>query len=230
MTTHHFHAVHSARSLPSQDDDFALDGLLVKYTGQTRMRLTITSGMADARIRIDPDASALIAIDHDEDMPPRLRVSSSELRLSWPSSIESWLRAFLSDAYHDVEIVLHPAVEWTLQIRGGLARFEGDFAAGKLARLEVSGGVSDVRLDLPAPSAAVPIRISGGASDVSLRRPADAGLSLVVGGGISGLRLDDQRFDAIGGGARLASGLLGNAAHYAVEIQGGASDLTVAPR
>jgi hypothetical protein len=44
------------------------------------------------------------------------------------------------------------------------------------------------------------------------------------------LRLDDQRFDAIGGGARLVSGLHGDAAHYAVEVSGGVSDLQVVGR
>lgn len=230
MTTQQFHTAHAVRTVPSSDAPFELDGLTVPYAGQTRMRLTITSGMADARIRVDPDATDLITIDYDDDMPPRLRVSSSELRVSWPSSIEAWLRSLLSDEYHDVEIVLHPAVEWTIQIRGGLARFEGDLAYGKLARLEISGGVSDVRFDLPAPGGIVPIRISGGASDLALRRPADAGVALSVGGGISGLRLDDQRFDAIGGGARLVSGLHGDAAHYAVEVSGGVSDLQVLGR
>jgi len=231
MTTQPFQMSQAARTVSTHDTHFELDGLKVPYAGQTRMRLTITSGMADARIRIDPDATDLIAIDYDDDdMPPRLRASSSELRVSWPSSIESWLRALLSDEYHDVEIVLHPAVEWTIQIRGGLARFEADLVAGKLARLEISGGVSDVRFDLPAPSGIVPIRISGGASELALRRPADAGVALAVGGGISGLRLDDQRFDAIGGGARLASGLHAHAAHYAVDVSGGASNLQVVAR
>ena len=163
------------------------------------MRLTITSGMADARVRIDPDATDLIAIDWGEGTPPRLRVSASELRVSWPDTIGSWLRAALAGEYRDIEIVLHPAVEWTLQIRGGLSRFEADLASGKLARLDISGGVSDARLDLPPPGAVVPIRISGGVSDLALRRPADTGVALAVSGGISGLCLDDQGFDAIGG-------------------------------
>jgi hypothetical protein len=214
----------------SHGTHFDFDRLDVPYAGQTRMRLTITSGMADARIRIDPDATDLIAIDHDGDLAPRLRVSSAELRVSWPSTLESWLHALLSDACRDVEIVLHPAVEWTLQFRGGLARFEGDLADGKLARVEISGGVSDVRFDLPSPIGVVPIRISGGASDLTLRRPADAGVALAVGGGSSDLRLDDQRFEAIGGGARLAAGLNGSAAHYALEISGGASALQVVAR
>jgi hypothetical protein len=230
MTTHEFHTHHPFPTAPYRDADLELDDLTVPYAGQMRMRLTIASGLAHARVHIDPDATELIAIDHGEGTPPRLRVSGSELRLSWPTTIGSWLRAALTGESRDIEIVLHPAVEWTLQIRGGLSCFEGDLASGKLARLEISGGVSDARLDLPAPRAVVPIRISGGVSDLALRRPANAGVALAVSGGISGLCLDDQGFDAIGGGARLATGPVhGDAPGYAVEISGGASSLHVVP-
>ena len=232
MTTPELSASHPSLTEPYPDANLELDGLTVPYTGQTRMRLTITSGMADARVRIDPDANELIAIDCSEGTPPRLRVSASELRVSWPhATIGSWLRAALVGESRDIAIVLHPAVEWTLQIRGGLARFEADLASGKLAQLEISGGVSDARLDLPPPRAVVPIRISGGASDLALRRPADTGVALAVSGGISDLRIDDQSFDAIGGRSSLTTGPVnGDGPRYSVEISGGASNLHVAPR
>jgi hypothetical protein len=231
MTNPDFHTSHPFRGGPYGEADFELDRLAVPYAGQTRMRLTITSGMADARVRIDPDATDLIAIEHGAAVPPRLRVSGSEVRLSWPVSVGSWLRAVLAGDCRAIEIVLHPAVEWSLQIRGGLSRFEADLARGKLARLEISGGVSDACLDLPPPGGVVPIRISGGVSELGLRRPADAGVALAVGGGISELCLDDQAFDAIGGSARLSTGLVnGNAACFAVEISGGASGLHIVPR
>jgi hypothetical protein len=232
MTDFDFHAPPAFRSTMLLDDRDDGDGLTVPYTGQTRMRLTITSGLADARVRIDPDAVDLITIDSGEGIPARLRVSASEVRVSWPpGTIASWLRAAFAGAYHDIDIVLHPAVEWTLLVRGGLSRFEADLAAGKLARFEISGGVSEACLDLPAPSGAVPVRISGGVSVLDLRRPADAGVDLAVNGGISGLRLDDQAFAAIGGAARLATGgVRGEAARYAVEISGGASDLEIVSR
>ena len=231
MATQEFHASHPFPIEPYREADLELDRLTVPYDGQTRMRLTITSGMAHGRVRIDPDATELIAIDYAEGAPPHLRVSASELRVSWPDTIGSWLRAALTGEYRDIEIVLHPAVEWTMQIRGGLSCFEANLASGKLARLEIRGGISDARLDLPLPGAVVPIRISGGVSDLVLRRPADTGVALAVSGGISRLRLDDQSFGAIGGSARLATGPVdGDAPRYAVEISGGAGSLHVVPR
>src|SRR5690348_12055342 len=146
MTTQDLHAPEPFRPLafrgtPS-DADGELDRLTVPYTGQPRMRLTVTSGMADARIRVDPEATDLLAIDSGDGIPPRVRVSGSELRVSWPFTFESWLRGLVGES-RDIEILLHPAVEWTLQIRGGLSRFEADLTRGKLEHLEISGGVSD---------------------------------------------------------------------------------------
>ena len=230
MTDHDFHDFPSAHPYRS-GLGAGYEPLAIPYAGQTRMRLTITSGLSDARIRVDPDAADLLTIECGDGEPPRLRVSGSDIRMSWRRTLSAWLCSTLAGEYRDIELVLHPAVDWTLLIRGGLSNFEADFAAGQLARLEISGGVSDVRLDLPTPSAGVPVRVSGGASQLSLRRPADAGVSLAVRGGIAQLRLDEQRFDAIGGGARLATGLVGpDAPHYAVEISGGASGLLVASR
>lgn len=228
MTNQEVHASHPFRTAPFRDTD----GCTVPYAGQTRMRLTIASGMADARIRIDPDATDLIAIEYGDGMPPRVRTSASDVRVSFPvGTIGSWLRAAFAGESRDIEIVLHPAVEWTVQIRGGLSHFEADLTAGKLARLEISGGVSDARFDLPAASGIVPIRISGGASDLALRRPIDTGVAIAVSGGIAGLRLDDQELGAIGGGARLAAGSVhGDAPRYSLELSGGASSLQIVPR
>lgn len=228
-TTQEFHATPSLPAAPFRAPDAEFDRLGVPYAGQTRMQLTITSGMAGAHLRVDPQATDLIAIDCGDGTPPRLRVSGSELRVSWPLTFEAWLRTVLAGGDHDLEIVLHPAVEWAVQIRGGLSHFEADLACGKLARLEISGGVSDVHLDLPAPAAVVPIRISGGASQLALRRPADSGVTVAVSGGISDLALDTQSFDAIGGNARLATGAV-QGDRYAVEISGGASGLHIAAR
>jgi hypothetical protein len=225
MTESQFHTA------PAFTPALDLDRLSLPYAGQTRMRLTITSGLANARVRIDPDATALVTIDCGDGPWPRLAVSSSEVRVSWSETLAEWLRSALAGEHRDVEIVLHASVEWALVVRGGLSRFEGDLAAGKLAGIEISGGVSDARLDLPAPEGPVPVRVAGGVSEFALRRPAAAGVALAVKGGIADLRLDDQSFGAIGGAARLATGVVhGDASRYLVEISGGASGFEIVAR
>jgi len=232
----HAHAPHPFRTSsfgfwPRHDLGDERGALTVPYVGQTRMQLTISSGLAEAHVRVEPDAADLIAIDCCETFAPRLRASASELRLSWPATFGAWLRAALAGECRDIELVLHPAVEWTVHVRSGLSRFEADLAAGKLAGLHISGGVSDAFLDLPAPAAVVPVRIAGGVSQLTLRRPAAAGVELAISGGVSRLCLDDQSFGAIGGPARLASGAIrGDVPGYAVAISGGASGLEIVGR
>jgi len=205
------------------------DGLRVPYSGQTRMRLALSSGLAHGTIVIDPAAQDLIAIQCGDGPRPRLRVVAGEIAVSWPApSFGDWLRDALRPCDRDVAIVLHPAVEWTLAIRGGLAHCELDLSAGAVARIDIDGGCSDVRFDLPLPRAAVPIRIAGGASRLAVQRPAETGVALAASGGMAALQLDDQRFDAIGGSARLETrNVAPGAPRYELQIQGGAADLVI---
>src|SRR5688572_31004938 len=93
------------RSAPPTDGS----SLSIPYDGQTRMRLTVTSGMSSARLRVDPSADALVTIHHDGGAP-ELRVAGSEVRLSCSSSLADWLRQVFRGHHRDDEIVLHPPV------------------------------------------------------------------------------------------------------------------------
>jgi hypothetical protein len=211
-----------------QHDPFDCEALCLPYTGQRRMRLALTSGMSNGRIVIDPAAHDLIAVQCGDGPAPRLRVAAGELALSWPISFGDWLRSLVEPHDRDVLIVLHPAVEWSLAIRGGLSDFELDLSAGEVARIDINGGCAGVRLELPLPKTAVPIRVAGGVSKVTVQRPADTGVALATSGGMAKLRLDDQRFDAIGGGPRLESrNLVPGAPRYDLQISGGAAHLAI---
>lgn len=204
------------------------DKLRAPYHGQARMQLTLPGGLAHGRIAIDPAAQDLIAIRCGDDLQPRLRVAVGEITLSCHVSFGDWLRGAVRPCDRDVVIVLHPAVEWTLAIRDGLAHCELDLSAGTVARIDIHGGCSDVWFELPRLEVAVPIRIAGGASRFVVRRPAEVGVALAVSGGMSALRLDDQRFDAIGGPARLETrNVAPGAALYDLQINGGATDLSI---
>jgi hypothetical protein len=230
---------------PFEPLDFDPEGGRVPYSGQRRMQLTIASGLAGARIVIDPAARDLLTIEPTSRsrLRPYLELTNDELRLTWRTSLGGWLCGVLSAgdvftaglrvaaAPQELILVLHPAVAWTLLLRGGVANVECAFAAGSLDGVDIAGGCSQLRLDLPAPTTSVPIRISGGASGLGLRRPAAAGVALAVEGGIAGLRLDDRRFAAIGGAAQLETRVLDEGApRYELAIRGGACDLAVERR
>jgi hypothetical protein len=64
-----------------------------------------------------------------------------------------------------------------------------------------------------------------------VQRPAEVGVALAASGGMMALRLDDQRFGAIGGSTRLQTpGAAPGAPRYELQIAGGASDLAVERR
>lgn len=234
---------HPYRSAPAPRP-FDPEAPRVPYQGESRMRLTIASGLAHTRLVVDPAARDLLSLELAAARArPRIQRLPGELALSWRSSFSEWLchtfaagNVFTSGlnfaaGLEDLVIVLHPQVEWTLAIRGGLSHVECDLSAGALARLDIAGGASHVRLDLPAPAASVPVRIAGGASHLGVRRPAGVGVALDVAGGLAELRLDERRFEAIGGPAQLETrDVAGEAPRYDLTIEGGACDLAIERR
>ena len=63
------------------------------------------------------------------------------------------------------EVTLNAAIPWQIVVQGGASEITAELGRLNLAGLEVKGGMSMIRLELPVPSGVVPIRISGGASD-----------------------------------------------------------------
>lgn len=233
MTIHEFTTQPSDHPYRSAVEPSMLDcdGLRVPYSGQTRMRLALSSGLSHGLIVVDPAAQDLIAIQCGDGPLPRLRVVAGEIALTWRMSFGDWLRDALRPCNRDVAIVLHPAVEWSLAIRGGVAHTDLDLSAGMVARIDINGGCSEVRFELPLPRTAVPIRIAGGACRLVVQRPAEIGVALAASGGMAALRLDDQRFDAIGGSARLDTrNIVPGAPRYELQINGGAADLAIERR
>jgi hypothetical protein len=144
----------------------------------------------------------------------------------WVRSFVDWARLLISGERFAPELLLHPAVEWSLEIHGGMSAVDLDLAAGRIASIEIGGGCNEVDLELPEISHSTPIRVAGGASHVLLRRPAGVGVSVAIAGGASDLHLDDRIFDAIGG----RTVLHGNGAslpRYHLEVSGGASGLAI---
>ena len=117
---------------------------------------------------------------------------------------------------------------WWFEFRRGLADLDADLRGLRLRGLDVRGGVHRVRLRLPEPHGSVIVRISGGANRLEIRRPVRTEFRLRIGGGVSGLAVDDQRFGAIGGGVEWATpGYADSSDRYVIEIVGGARRLFV---
>ncbi len=126
------------------------------------------------------------------------------------------------------EVTLSAAIPWQIVIQGGASEITADLTKLNLVALEVKGGVSKVRLDLPTPAGIVPIRISGGASDVVVRRPAGVAARAHLKGWVSTFIFDDQTFSYVGNDVRLQSqGFEADAPHYDIEVASSASMITI---
>jgi hypothetical protein len=126
------------------------------------------------------------------------------------------------------EVALSVAIPWRIVIQGGAAEVAAELGALDLAGLEVKGGLSMIRLDLPAPSGVVPIRISGGLSEVTVRRPAGVAARVHLKGWTSTLVFDDQTFSGAGKDVRLHSpGYDVTAPCYDIDVTGAASMVTI---
>jgi hypothetical protein len=69
---------------------------------------------------------------------------------------------FLGGNQRAAEVSLNAAIPWRILIQGGAYDITAELGGLDLAGLEIKGGLSMVRLNLPVPSVVVPIRISGG--------------------------------------------------------------------
>ncbi len=126
------------------------------------------------------------------------------------------------------EVALNVTIPWQIVIQGGAADITAKLGNLNLVGLEVKGGLSMIRLELPAPSGVVPIRISGGASDVTVRRPVGTAARVHLKGWASAFVFDDQTFNYVGNDVRMqSSGFEPTASYYDIEVAGSASMVTI---
>ncbi len=122
------------------------------------------------------------------------------------------------------EVMLNPTIPWRISIEGGGSVINAHLGGLELAELEVKGGGSMPRLELPAPSGVVPVRISGGASVIHVQRPAGSAVRLHLKGRSSVFVFDDQTFYDTGAEMRLQSPGADTATNrYDIDISSSAS-------
>ena len=113
-------------------------------------------------------------------------------------------------------------------IQGGASEIVARLGDLNLVGLEIKGGLSTIRLELPMPSGVVPIRISGGASEVIVRRPAGVPARVHLKGWASAFVFDNQTFSNVGNDVRLQSpGFDPTAPYYDIEVASSASMVTI---
>jgi hypothetical protein len=80
-----------------------------------------------------------------------------------------------------VHVYLNQAVRWQLRLAGGGLQQQVDFAAGKLAGLEIMSSAGTIELTLPKPDGTIPVKLAGGAGQLSIHVPNGPPVQLKLG-------------------------------------------------
>jgi DNA-binding MarR family transcriptional regulator len=183
----------------------------------------IVSGAARLSLRAD-DALAELYQARFEGPVPDVKAKDGAVTIRYPRRL--WV---LSGGQRSAaEVTLSAAIPWRIMIQGGASMVNAELGGLDLTELEVKGGMSMVRLELPAPFGVVPVRISGGASEIIVRRPAGVAARVHLKGWVSTFIFDDQTFSDMGNDVRLQSPS-GETTdqRYDIEVSSSASMVTI---
>jgi DNA-binding MarR family transcriptional regulator len=186
-------------------------GRLVVASGATRLALRADAGMAEL-YRASFEGAA-----------PDVKAEGGTVTIRYPRRL-----GLFKLHQQAAEVALSTAVPWQIVVRGGASEVVADLVGLDLAGLEIEGGASQVRLNLPEPSGTVRVRIAAGASDVTIRRPPGVAARVRVKGWASALTFDDQTFGDMVTDVRLQSpGYEDAPRRYDIEVSGSASQFTL---
>jgi DNA-binding MarR family transcriptional regulator len=190
--------------------------------GLERGRLVVSCGSSRLTVHAD-DAMAVLYRARFEGPVPSVAAKDGVVTIRYPRRL-----LVLGGGKGAAEVALSVAIPWWIMIQGGASEITAKLGGLDLAGLEVKGGVSIIRLDLPAPFGVVPIRISGGASEVTVRLPAGVAARAHLKGWVSTFIFDDQTFSDLGNNVWLqSSGFDPTASYYDIEVASSASTVTI---
>src|SRR5205085_11093909 len=127
-------------------------------------RLVFPSGASRLTLRAGDVEGALYQARFEGPVP-EVSAKDGVVTIRYPRRL--WV---LGGQQRVAEVTLSIAIPWWIVIQGGASEVTAELGGLELDGLEVKGGASMIRLELPVPSGAVPIRISGGASEIMVRR------------------------------------------------------------
>jgi hypothetical protein len=151
-----------------------------------------------------------------------------EMRSDRDGTVTCRYRSRLDWRTREAGIELAPEVPWSIAMSGGLSAMTGDLRRIRLHALDMSGGVDELELRLPAPDGTSRIRISGSAAHVTLVHPQRSAMRVSISGGARDVRFGDQRTRDAHGALRLETPGASEAPdRFEVDISGGVDSLRI---
>ena len=190
--------------------------------GQASGRFVIFGGVAQVNVRANAERTGLY-LAHFKGPLPSVKTKDGTVTIRYPRRLLG-----LGQKQGVAEIALNATIPWRVAIQNGAAEAIADLRGLQLVGLELKGGFSVIRLDLPAPTGRVPIRITGSAPEITVHRPAGVAARLNFKGWTSELVFDEQTFSVAGNIAQLQSLEYGLAVpYYDIEITSYANKVTI---
>ncbi len=188
-------------------------------------RLVVSCGVSRLSLRADDSVAELYQVRFEGSIP-KVKTKEGLVTIRYPRRLLG-----LGGQQGTAEVALSTAIPWQIVIQGGAAEVAAELGRLDFSGLEVTGGFSVIRLDLPLPSGVVPIRIRGGASEITIVRLAGVAVRVHLKGWVSALIFDDQTFSEVGNNARLQSpGFDPTAPCYDIEVTSYANTVTITSR
>jgi DNA-binding MarR family transcriptional regulator len=185
-------------------------------------RLVVPAGIFGLTVRAGSEMPDLYQARFEGSVPD-VKTKDGVVTIRYPKRL--WL---LGGGQGAAEIILNATIPWWIAIQGGVSTITAELGRLNLAGLEVKGGMSMIRLELPVPADVVPIRVSGSASDITIRRPAGVPARVHLKGWVSTFVFDEQTFGNVGNDVRLRSpGYDGTDPGYDIEVASSASMVTI---
>lgn len=188
----------------------------------TSARLVIPSGGFALTLRASADLTTLYQAIF-EGPTPDVKVKDGVVTIRYQKRLFG-----LAGSEGLANVTLNAAIPWHIAIRSGGSAITAQLAGLNLAGLEVKGGGSMIRLELPMPSGEVPVQISGGGSEITVLRPAGVAACVHLKGWGSAFTFDNQTFSNLGSDVRLQSAGYEAADHrYDIEVSSSGSMVTI---
>jgi DNA-binding MarR family transcriptional regulator len=188
----------------------------------TSARLVIPSGVPVLKLRASADLATLYRAAFEGPMPD-VKVKDGVVTIRYARRL--WGLAGLSGS---AEVTLNAAIPWYIAIQGGSSMITAELAGLNLAGLEVKGGGSMIRLELPVPLGQVPIQISGGGSQIEVLRPQGVAARARLKGWGSAVTFDDQGTSTLGNDMPLQTpNYAATAPGYDIEVSSSGSMVTI---
>ncbi|HXC77106.1 MAG TPA: DUF5668 domain-containing protein [Candidatus Acidoferrum sp.] len=127
----------------------------------------------------------------------------------------------------NIDLHVNPSVAWSFSLNSGATSASLNLTDVQLASLEANNGAIRLDLTVGPPKGIVPIRVNGGAPNLRFHRPSGVAVSVQLSGGALNLTADGHHTSAIGSASWQSDGDAGASDAYAIEVNGGACNVTV---